>query len=1564
MRRAAALVFVAVLALSVAPASTASHDGGGGQLVPDGFVTLTTAENAVEEDNSIIVSPQDGDYVFNVQLLDDSGNAVDFGSLGWAIFTVDALEENNISVADVAENPDDYSRFSEATGTSDNPEGDDVDEFRVPTSALGFGSVVPDNGVAVFAWAQDKDTNGGAVSLAAQQHAKEGNWEEADEADQQWTPVFVHTTDADALVEPNQPVFNPDFTVGDTTGQEVESPTTDSGTGNTVAAPTAAPPWYAHVTEPGQFPESSTQLVAVDGGLALQVNVDGSDIQDADDKLYIGQQFSDATEAFEGRQDESPIPLKWADPGQLEVDVRLPEDTGAKSVDVSIIVEWASDAGEGRITESKTKTLLASDTFETLTIDFDEAEFDSHPDRNLSRVMMKIDANEDTGSLADGFPIQFDDARLRGADHQPVTMHSSISDGYAVHIEPVDTSDLDRDRNQVEVDAFETIEDKRYLFEVTVWDTRQDKKVDPAEFDAESFQVGRADPATGDTSAGGQFDFTYLDSKVTSLDFVDDKSRLVVLDASEIPEDTTTSAWYWAQIEDGTPPQDGAGYYSIVKNQFEGKALSDQLDWAANPVQFTNVSADSYTFESRVADFTNDRDVGTSSVTVASDSPVLEPLTVNLLDSDGTVVASKVSAPVAEGQPDTVEFDTAIPENGAAQVEAGEVTESSQLDLGPPEVDVGTLPTDIDDGTGITLPVDTLMDPDPDPAITSAQWHIEVDTVDGVVTDTVEVSDENGDGTIDASEATVDGYLFPDNGSATVTLTAEDNDGDVGSDSVSTVVDNAPPTFESDFQVIAANDVIISPDSGDGVWEVQAGAEIDLRSSADDPSAGGEIVAGSMELEGTNVTVLADEGTRLAEDNVSRSFDLMEGLMKSYTPAGPGEYDVTVTWTDDDGDTITTSAVIDATNPTAEETASDVNATFGGEVAGDVPLAGEVLETTLEVTYTGDRPDVAEDLVLVDPAGNVVDEAVTTKAYDQDLMGKRMAATYTITAPTATAGTYTLELDGTTFTGASLADTFNRTLDVAANADPAAALDFPNREAASDGLTYAEIGENVGVLADGSDADCADGGPRCQLSFDWSLVTGAGDLSEDGNASVVTPTAASADASTPHEVEVTVTDHLGGTSTTTIPLVVDDRLELKSIDVRAQGDAADGEIGVSGQVTDDLDDGQDALLDYVVRYSPNRLFTEQGVQHVVDRGQVQLPADGTFDIDFDDETAGYNLAGHYEVTLTAQEPIGRIDRPDQDPNSDGSGTASDTFEETVTGVFAKSFDAGQAAGTAVVEADGKCTYDGEGGEDSARIVVEGDRIPPHAIEYPASGQAQAALTACGQAPLNGDSPGGGSHAGVSVSFLGQSFEVSTVPVTDALTENAPGAGAATVASIQAEGACHADGSGASDDGGVSVATSGVSADGPDSGAVQEAATACAGGGGPGGGSYLAAGASAAEGAVDADANTVPVTDLATGQESDVAAGAQAEGACYGGGSGAEDTTSAEVDTEGPIPPHSVVYPDTGAAETAILACLDAASAGETPGGGSHLTVTSSAAGQEATVSTVPVTDTLTGLGVP
>jgi hypothetical protein len=150
---------------------------------------------------------------------------------------------------------------------------------------------------------------------------------------------------------------------------------------------------------------------------------------------------------------------------------------------------------------------------------------------------------------------------------------------------------------------------------------------------------------------------------------------------------------------------------------------------------------------------------------------------------------------------------------------------------------------------------------------------------------------------------------------------------------------------------------------------------------------------------------------------------------------------------------------------------------------------------------------------------------------------------------------------------------------------------------------------------------------------------------------------------------------------------------------------------------------------------------------------------------------------------------------------------------------------------------------------------------------------------------------------------------------------------------------------------VSASVEGDCTNGSDSG-LDACAEGALEGDSPDGGSYLAAHASAANGAVDVDASTVPLTDRVTGASDTLAFRGQAEGACTddSGDDSRQDAASGALSTDGSS---SGDAPDEGAAANALTYC-----AANGPGSGSYFAAQGSAANgaASASVDTVPVTN--------
>ena len=200
----------------------------------------------------------------------------------------------------------------------------------------------------------------------------------------------------------------------------------------------------------------------------------------------------------------------------------------------------------------------------------------------------------------------------------------------------------------------------------------------------------------------------------------------------------------------------------------------------------------------------------------------------------------------------------------------------------------------------------TSTSSDPDGSIKSAEW------------------DFNGDGTTDATGSSVS-RSFPDNGEPTITLKVTDDDNDSATSSRKVTIKNRPPV--ADFQSSAT--------------EVDTGDPVQFTSTSSDPD--GQIKSSQWDFDGNG-------STDATGSQVSHAF------------GNDGTHSVTLTVTDDDGASRSTSREVKANNkpPSASFTYSPAQPHAGDEVVltgGGQDPDGKVVEYRWDLDGDGQFDD-------------------------------------------------------------------------------------------------------------------------------------------------------------------------------------------------------------------------------------------------------------------------------------------------------------------------------------------------------------------------------------------------------------------------------------------------------------------------------------------------------------------------------------------------------------------------------------------------------------------------------
>lgn len=798
--KTAAGILAALLLTSIVPlmgAVAANNEPG----TPDGLVVVVKPRHGTTTgENAVTVQAENNLFIFDFELYTKTG----------APYFVKRLGVDLNSAGQGNDNPDFDGASLIYTRQIDFAEPVSQGTLRIPAAPVMWIES-PFQGVVLTLLAiLDEDGKtlvdpttmnapAGQFSIVANQLAARGQWEEADQADEGFTPLFLLNGQLSSLMQAGNPLLNPGFEFG--------GPAQKFGDDSV-----STPPWVLRNTGgTGPAIRSSQIFAGACGGSGSCASIH---VDRADKGLLFGQNFW----AFSKNESQ------WfaGDDLKVQFDIRTNNNYGYRAqVDL-----WYLDPADG--VEKYTVRKLPASSPVMGGWDMQRVVYDfSSPGEmgtsalvpegaQLTKLFFVLGAHTWPGG---GTPIVvLDNVRISGAKFSAAeaTLQNDLTDGYSTFIQPQGAS-----TSTGPVVLGQTLlgdGSPAYVFELSAMDYTGNTPMEvpvkdlPFVFQMldENFVMTEGSHAPADVAF----------STSTSYRFVGNEGEsdriLVVAPADAIDGAPVKVPWVYFDIPTapayadtfGMDAKPASGYYSLVRNMMTGHSIADQMDYAFTPVQLsTSVVAEAAAPELDIvcpyattgttcaADPTP-----TLTVTYAADTRVLETVTVQLVESANT--SNVLRTATLDTPADSVQFTLteaeldALVATGSPRVKAivssgafvaGAVTRDLRLD--------NVLPTPLFDmvlpeGGAVKGSVVTMTDRSTDDnAIETISWNVTF------------LSDPTPDGDFDVEGVTAGGdvgptfaFPVPEDGLYRVVMTIVDSDGEVATLAQEFEATNVAPT--------------------------------------------------------------------------------------------------------------------------------------------------------------------------------------------------------------------------------------------------------------------------------------------------------------------------------------------------------------------------------------------------------------------------------------------------------------------------------------------------------------------------------------------------------------------------------------------------------------------------------------------------------------------------------------------------------------------------------------------------------------------------------------------------
>ncbi|WP_322407034.1 Ig-like domain-containing protein [Idiomarina sp. PL1-037] len=732
------------------------------------------------------------------------------------------------------------------------------------------------------------------------------------------------------------------------------------------------------------------------------------------------------------------------------------------------------------------------------------------------------------------------------------------------------------------------------------------------------------------------------------------------------------------------------------------------IDAVANDNNGTEQTASTNDELDNVAgDLTVTSDVTDGSITVSGSSTDMAEgteVTITITDDNGdTVTATAVVDADGNYSTDTdisglVDGDLTInavanDNNGTEQTAstndeldnvAGDLTVTSDVTDG--SITVSGSSVDMAEGTEVSI---TITDANGDTVTATAtvgadgNYTVDADIsglVDGQLTINAVANDNNGteqtastndeldnvDGSLSADATVTDGTVTVSGGSTDlpegteVAITITDANGDTV-ETTATVDANGDYTVDADVSGLVDGELTIDASATDNNGDpVSATDTAELDNVAGDLTVASEVTDGSITVSGSSV-------------------DMAEGT------------EVAITITDENGDTVTTTAIVDGDGNYS------TNADISGLVDGDLTINAVANDNngTEQTASTNDELDNVDGSLSAD--ATVTDGTVTVSGGSTDLPeGTEVAITITdengdtveTTATVDANGDYTVDVDVSGLVDGEL------TIDASAtdnNGETVTATDTAELDNVAGDLTVASDVTDGSITVSGSSTDMAEGTEVAITIIDENgdTVTATATVGADGNYTVDADISGLVDGDL---IINAIAEDNNGTEQTAS---TNDELDNVDGSLSADATVTDGTVTVSGGSTDlpegtevaiTITDANGDTVETTATVDANGDYTvDADVSGLVD-GELTIDASATDNngdpVSATDTTELDNVAGDLTVTSDVT-----------DGNITVSGTSTDMTEGTEVAITITDANGDTVTATATVDANGDYTVD-------------------------------------------------------------------------------------------------------------------------------------------------------------------------------------------------------------------------------------------------------------------------------